>query len=131
MPKVLLIEDDQTMLSLLSTLLQLEGFQVTKVVDDTIVDIYQRIQNEQPDAVLLDVNLRNVNGLDLLKEVRANPAMNHIRFLMSSGIDYKEQCLNNGADGFILKPYMPDELITLIRNNQTQSPVNRLETPKT
>ncbi len=113
MPKVMLIEDDPTMLSLLNTLMELEGFTATKLrkADDYLAEI----QAENPDLILLDVNLSDADGIDLLDQMRATEALKDIRVIMSSGMDYRDVCLEKGADGFILKPYMPDELIALTK----------------
>jgi DNA-binding response OmpR family regulator len=114
MSKVMLIEDDRTMLSLLGTLLQIEGFQVVMAADQKMNEIFTQLSQEQPDIALLDVNLRQGSGLDLLQHIRQDETLNHVRILMSSGIDYRDQCLEKGADSFILKPYMPEDLINLI-----------------
>ena len=114
--KVMLVEDDETMLSLLQTLLQFEGYQVTVSGHArTLEDIVERIRQEKPSVILLDVNLRYLNGFDLLRDIRADNELNSIRVLMSSGMDYHVECMEAGADGFLLKPYMPDELIQMIR----------------
>jgi DNA-binding response OmpR family regulator len=117
MHKVMLIEDDRTMLSLLSTLLGMEGFQVVTAGDESVEIIHQALKTEQPATVLLDVNLRHLNGLDVLRDIRQDPEMDFVRVIMSSGIDYREQCIEAGAQDFILKPYMPDDLIKKIRRS--------------
>ena len=114
--KVLLIEDDKTMLTLLGTLLQMEGFEVLKLErDDELDSIVDAMQQKKPDVVLLDVNLRQLNGFDLLKSMRQNTELQHTRVIMSSGIDFSERCKREGANDFILKPYMPEDLIEKIR----------------
>ena len=116
MPKVMLIEDDKTMLSLLGTLLKMEGFQVASLANEkNIDDLITTFRREKPDAAMIDVHLTGVNGIDLLLRMRQEPDLNSIRVLMSSGLDKSEECKQAGADDFILKPYMPDELIKRIR----------------
>jgi DNA-binding response OmpR family regulator len=110
----MLIEDDRTMLSLLKTLLTMEGFWVVLAEDGLVDNLLISIMNEQPDIILLDVNLRQGSGIDLLSAIRANPALDNVRVIMSSGMDFKDECLQKGAQGFILKPYMPDDLIKVI-----------------
>jgi len=116
MHKIMLVEDDRTMLSLLSTLLQMEGFVVIPAKEDSIESVMASINQEKPSLVLLDVNLHQFNGLDLLHGIREEPDLKGIRVVMSSGMDYTTECLQEGADNFILKPYMPDDLIQMIRN---------------
>lgn len=117
----MLIEDDQTMMTLLETLLSLEGFWVVSSGNELFTNLLPKIMEESPDIILLDVNLNRGSGVDLLGAIRSNSTLNHIRVIMSSGIDYQEECLKKGAQGFILKPYMPDELITMINQNETKN----------
>ncbi len=113
--KVLLIEDDGNMLCLLQTLLEFEGFQVIQYNDGTIEGILTAMQLEMPSLALIDVNLPHVNGLNLLKRIRQDSSLKGMHVLMSSGMDYSSECLQEGADDFILKPYMPDDLIRTIQ----------------
>ena len=115
MHKVMVIEDDRTMLSLVKTLLGMEGFDVVIAGDDSVEVVHQALKDEKPAAALLDVNLRHMNGLDVLQQIRQDPELEGVNVIMSSGIDYSEQCLAAGAQDFILKPYMPDDLIKKIR----------------
>jgi DNA-binding response OmpR family regulator len=115
MIKVMLIEDDQTMVSLLTTLLDLEGFNVTAPVNNHNNHYLQAILEERPQVALVDVNLRTSNGLDLVREIRQEPEVNEMKILMSSGSNLEDECIEAGADGFILKPFMPDELVGMIR----------------
>ncbi len=117
MPKVMLIEDDQTLVGLLKTLLEIEGFSIV-VPDLPDVDrVPQLMHREQPDVVLMDVHMRGTNGLDLLRSIRKNSGPIRTRIIMTSGIDLGDQCLSAGADGFMLKPYIPDDLVKMIRDN--------------
>ena len=120
MLKVMLIEDDRTMLSLLSTLLEMEGFEVKTPVDDQMDSLLNAFHLEEPNIALVDVNLRMGSGLDLLRKIRKDPDIKGTRILMSSGLNVKHECMKAGADGFILKPYMPDDLIKLIHKTIKQ-----------
>jgi DNA-binding response OmpR family regulator len=113
--RIIIIEDDKTMLSLLRTLLQMEGFDVVSVEADSLDGMFSTVLTEQPDLALIDVHLHDINGFDLLARIRQNENLNKMRVIMSSGMDFRTECLNKGADEFILKPYMPDDLISLIR----------------
>ncbi len=111
--KVLLAEDDITMVSLLTTLLKMEGFNVVALQADADVPAAVRIEN--PDILLLDVHLLQQSGLDILDAIRNSEDMSRTRVVMSSGSNVREECMNRGANGFLLKPYMPDELITILK----------------
>lgn len=112
-PKILLAEDDITMISLLKTLLKMEGFEVITLQPDA--DVPAAVRNENPDVILLDVHLGPQNGLDILDGICNSQDTNATRVVMSSGSNVKEECMRRGAYGFLLKPYMPDELITLLK----------------
>ncbi len=114
MPKIMLVEDDATMLSLLQTLLQMEGYQVVKIKDESLDGILSTFRQEEPDLALIDVHLRELNGFDVLRRIRKDTALANTRVVMSSGMECRTECLNYGADDFILKPYMPDDLIDVI-----------------
>jgi len=116
MPKVMLIEDDRTMLSLLTILLQMENFEVCSPTDDRLEDLLEAIRQQQPDLTLLDVNLRLGSGIELLGQMRNDPELKGARVIMTSGLNLKHECLQAGANNFLLKPYMPDELIKLVKN---------------
>ena len=112
----MLIDDDPTILSLLEALLELEGFQVIQLNGEGGQDeVMGQIDFEKPDLVLLDVHLHHMNGLDLLHLIREDEGLDSIRVLMSSGMELGSECAQKGADGFILKPYMPDELVKKIQ----------------
>lgn len=112
MQKILLLEDNATMKSLLKTLLELEGFQVLFPSLLTEPSIFDAIKTDQPDILLVDVLLDGINGLELVKKM---PAERRYRILMTSGMDVENECSRVGADGFLLKPYDPAELIRWIR----------------
>lgn len=115
MPKILLAEDDLTMVSLLKTLLKMEGFTVVALGADD--DIAKAVRREQPDVLLMDVHLFGHNGLDVLDQIRASSDISHISVVMSSGSNVREECLQRGANGFLMKPYMPDDLISLLKRS--------------
>jgi DNA-binding response OmpR family regulator len=112
--KVLLAEDDLTMVSLLTTLLKMEGFNVVALHADA--DVPAAVRSENPDILLMDVHLSHQSGLDILQTIRQSKDMSQTRVIMSSGSNVKEECINLGANGFLLKPYMPDELITILKH---------------
>lgn len=114
MNKVMLIEDDATMISLLRTLLEIEGFDVIQYNPEE--NILTPIVREKPDVIILDVHLKNVSGLELLRSIRTTAEIRDIRVIMSSGKDMRADCMLEGADDFLLKPFMPDDLIQRIRS---------------
>jgi DNA-binding response OmpR family regulator len=117
---IILIEDDQIMLSLLTTLLGLETYHVIALRHPTTDNILEIIENHIPVAIILDVHLEDQNGIDLLNSFQAKAKEFNISVMMTSGEDLRRECLEAGADGFLLKPYMPADLITWL-NNRSQA----------
>ncbi len=113
---VYIIEDDLTMVGLLKTLLNMEGFDVTTLPPKGQLPVLESLFQVNPDVVLLDVNLRDMDGIEILQQIKADQRLQSIKIIMSSGSDYKDRCLILGADNFLLKPYMPDDLIKMIRD---------------
>ncbi len=114
--RIFLIEDDQTMINLLELLLRLENFDTSKIEKEETQRIIQQIREIEPDLILMDVYLSNLSGLDILKEIREQPDLAAIKIIITSGSDMKDYCYSLGANDFILKPYMPDELIKMIHS---------------
>jgi DNA-binding response OmpR family regulator len=114
MQKVMLAEDDATMLSLLSTLLKMEGFETTTL--STQEDVLNAVRRDQPDVILLDVNLAQGNGIDFLRQIRQADDLRDTVVIMSSGMPLEAESMKAGANAFLLKPYMPDTLINTIKN---------------
>ena len=112
--QVLLIEDDPTMLNLLSILMEIEGYLILRLEDDSEESIIDTLVRIKPDLVLMDVNLRKANGLEVLQRIRQRDDLTDIHILMSSGMDYRIECNQAGADYFLQKPYMPDELVEVV-----------------
>lgn len=115
MNKVMLVDDDLTMRSLLKTLLELEGYQVIVKGDIDENILIEALRKEKPNVLILDVFLHRTNGMNLLHKIRQETDLHNTTVLMTSGMDLKDQCLENGANGFLLKPYMPDELTDWLR----------------
>jgi CheY-like chemotaxis protein len=113
MPKLLLAEDDPTMVSLLSTLLKMEGIEVVAL--DANADVPAAVKKEKPDFVLMDVHIGKQNGLDILQAIRRDTENAGIQIVMASGYNVEDQCLKRGANYFLLKPFMPDDLLKLFK----------------
>jgi len=114
MTKIMLVEDDHTMRSLLKTLLEMEGYEV--VFGPGSADaLLEDLHNQKPDLLVMDVHLAGgINGIDLLDSIRKDDELKHTRVVMTSGMNYAEKALAAGADGFLQKPYMVDDLLQLL-----------------
>lgn len=114
--KILIIDDDKTMSHLLTTLLRIEKYEVSGQVDIQYDLIIQQVLNLQPDIIIMDIHLHGINGLEIVKSLKDNKATSEAKIIVSSGDNQVEQARKAGADIFFLKPYMPADLLTCIRN---------------
>jgi len=114
MAKILLAEDDSTMVSLIKTLLNMEGFDVLALDVDS--DVPAVVQRELPHALFMDVHLGTQSGMEILEAIRRNKELQDVRIVMTSGLNVKDECIRRGANAFLLKPFMPDDLIQALKH---------------
>jgi DNA-binding response OmpR family regulator len=115
MAKVLIVDDDHTMVSLLATLLELDGFEAVPTTQAS--DLEQNLRKDQPDLLIMDVFMASGDGIELLRKVRSTSEFSNLPVIMTSGMDVEDQCIEAGANGFMLKPYSPSDLLDMIREN--------------
>ncbi|MGC9357897.1 MAG: response regulator [Anaerolineae bacterium] len=113
MAKILVADDDKTMLGLLTTLLELEGEEAISVNKPD--EILPAARREKPDLILMDVYLAGENACRVLQTLKSDTQTKDIPVLMTSGMEMRDQCIRDGAEDFILKPFRPVELIERIR----------------
>lgn len=107
--RLLLIEDDPTLLATLKRALERKGFGVATCGDGGLA--LQRWQQLQPDVVLLDLSLPGLDGLDVLAQARAAGLDTPVLILTARGtVGDRVLGLNAGADDYLAKPFDLDEL---------------------
>lgn len=109
----MIVDDDRSMVRLLQTLLTLDGFLV--VHESRAAEIINAIRTEKPDVVMMDKNLAGADGLEFLKQIRADADLNQLPVVIASGEDVGYRCRELGANEFILKPYAPDDLTKILK----------------
>ena len=113
MSTVLIVDDDQGMIRLLQMLFELEGFQVVTV--SSFEDVLPTCREVLPDVILMDLRLRGQETLPLLRQIRREDGLANIPVVMTSGMDCRHRCLEAGADLFLLKPFLPSEVVGAVR----------------
>jgi CheY-like chemotaxis protein len=111
---ILLIEDNATLQSLLVSLLRLEGYEVETCPLGNEQSIIESIRQFNPSVILMDVHLPQADGLNITRQLRADRGNGNIRIILSSGMSLEEECFEAGSDRFLMKPYMPDELMEML-----------------
>ncbi len=108
--KVMIIDDDSAMTKLLKTLLELDstGFEVTIVARG--LQAVEKAQANPPHVFMVDYNLADSDGLEVVHNLRSHPRFANTPIIMSSGLDVEKEALENGVDMFLLKPFEPGDL---------------------
>jgi len=118
--KVLVIDDDPMTCNLVETILQMENYQTTSVNAVDNKGIIPILESENPDILLLDFHLGTQETLEYLVNIRADETWQNLPILMTSAIDRSQECIEAGANDFILKPFNWQEMtqrINKIRDN--------------
>ena len=113
MVALLLVEDDLPIRDSLERALVTRGHVVLAAADG--LDGLRRAIDDRPDIVILDLGLPDIDGLDLLRMLRA---VSQVPVIVSSARDADEEivrCLDAGADDYLVKPYSADELDARVR----------------
>lgn len=114
--RVLLAEDDEAMVKLVGGLLRLDGFDVAVAADGR--EALELAPRETPGLVMLDVGLPNVDGFEVLRELRRMPGYDRLPIVMLSGARESRAVargLELGADDYVVKPFSPVELRSRVR----------------
>jgi two-component system, OmpR family, response regulator QseB len=113
MTKILIIEDDFMIAESTQTLLKYQGFEVEWVNNG--IDGLKLLQQSEFDAVLLDLGLPLMDGMQVLKQIRQiQPSLPVLIISARDQLQQRVDGLNQGADDYLIKPYEFDELIARI-----------------
>jgi CheY-like chemotaxis protein len=123
--KILIIEDDPFTLSLLEEGLKMENFQTdTATCGEEALEKIEEIKKgnrEKPDLILLDILLPDINGVEILKEIRKNPETKDIKvfaFTNFSDSELNQKLIQEGVDKILLKADVSlDQLSEIIRES--------------
>ena len=116
MATILAVDDSASMRQMVSFTLKAAGFTVTEAVDG--VDALNKAKTGKFDLVLTDVNMPKMDGISLIRELRALSPYKFTPILMlttESGADKKSEGKSAGATGWIVKPFNPDQLLATIK----------------
>lgn len=112
MDKILIVDDDQVFCGLLKTVLEFEGYEA--IIEPNPEAVAPKAREIQPTLILMDVHSEKRDTLGIVRELKADVTLKDIPVVMTSGMDRSLECERAGADAFILKPFRPDELVTLV-----------------
>lgn len=117
MAKILVIDDNPSIVKLLARSLTLEGYDVVSANDGE--DALNKFAKEKPDLVLLDLMLPGLNGFQICRIIREKYICNHVPILFLSArysTEDKVKGLEVGADDYVTKPFDNAELMARVRS---------------
>ena len=115
--KILICDDEPTILDVLKTILLAEGYKVITASNGK--DAIELFKKDSPDLILLDVAMPGMSGFEVLEKLKGYFGENYtpVIFLTASiKIDHKIKALHSGAVDYLIKPVASDELMARIRN---------------
>ena len=123
MARILVVDDEPSILELIRVNLEREGYEARTVADGRAA--LAEVEFRRPDLVLLDVMLPGLDGLSVCRTLHQNPATRDIPIIMLSArgeeLD-KVLGLEMGADDYITKPFSPRELLARIKARLRRKP---------
>ena len=114
MPRILIVDDAPPILMLLSRLLAGEGYAVGEAKNGA--EAVKLLQTESFDLMISDINMRPVNGVELLQKTRKSyPEMGVIMLTAYESMFTADQATENGAFAYIVKPFKSAKLLETVR----------------
>ncbi|RRN72271.1 DNA-binding response regulator [Peribacillus simplex] len=112
MKKILVVEDEIAISMVLKAYLEREGFNVVQVYDG--LKAIPVFEETEPDLILLDVMLPGKEGWDILKEIREENTCPVIMLTALTDVDYRLSGFKSGADDYISKPFVAEEVVARV-----------------
>lgn len=114
--KILIVEDDESLLKLECVLMSSAGYLVYAAVSGA--DALKDIEEELPDLILLDIMIPEMNGYEVCRQLKSNARTQHIPIVFVSGRSSKDDIakgLQAGGDQYITKPFKSGALMSTIQ----------------
>lgn len=112
---ILIVDDDKFILNIFCRILQKQGYNVDVV--ETGQETLEKMNEKKYDLVLIDVNLPDVNGIDLVSKINSiNPGIIKIILTGFPSIEDATNSMDQGVAAYLVKPVKSEELIALIAN---------------
>ncbi len=121
--RILVVEDEETIAEIIATKLRTEKYEVD-ISFDGEDGLYNALSNIY-DLIILDIMLPNINGLEILKEIKEKGINAKVILLTAKAeLDDKLKCFDMGANDYVTKPFHMEELIARV-NNQLRNTENK------
>lgn len=117
MTTILTVDDTASMRQMISFTLNDAGYEVAEATDG--VEALEVAKKSKFDAIIADINMPNMDGISLVKELRSIPEYKFTPILMlttESQDSKRKEGKDAGATGWIVKPFNPEQLLNVIKN---------------
>lgn len=113
--KIIVCDDDAGILDVVEMVLEMEGYDVSKVIDST--SLLNIVSSVKPDLIILDLWMPVLSGYDITKMLRSDNRFNNIPILiLSASRNEREKALKTGANHFMAKPFDIEEMVKSVNN---------------
>jgi CheY-like chemotaxis protein len=103
--RILFADDDMELLALYESMASRRGYEVIECING--LEALRAAASHEPDVIVLDVRMPELDGRDVIAKLKADPATRGIPILVVTGVvayDVREVCIRHGADDYLLKP---------------------------
>jgi two-component system, chemotaxis family, chemotaxis protein CheY len=114
--RILSVDDSASIRQLVVFTLEKEGYEVVSAVDGQ--DALSKVKAAIVDMVITDLNMPNMDGIELIQALRSEPGFKFTPIVMlttESAMNKKDAGKQAGATGWIVKPFKPEQLITVVK----------------
>ncbi|MBF0502526.1 MAG: response regulator [Candidatus Riflebacteria bacterium] len=113
--KILIVDDEEPIILLLKTILGVYGYDSCESLSPSAT--FSMVEAEKPDLVILDIAMPELDGYEVCRRLKQNEKMRHVPIVMITALALEQDrkiAMEAGADGFILKPFDPRDVIAEI-----------------
>lgn len=113
---ILIVDDAASMRGLVAMTLRTNGYEVTEAADG--LDAIEKLKGKKVNLIVSDVNMPRMNGIELVKTLKKNPAYKFVPIVMlttESEEQKKKEGQQAGAKAWIVKPFKPDVLLQVVK----------------
>lgn len=112
---IMVVDDDPDAVTILKAVLEAKGYEVISALSGE--ELFSRLEEKKPDLILLDIMMPKIDGLEVLKRLRASPPTSVIPvILLTAKVQYQDVLggYKQGADYYLTKPFTSTQLLNAI-----------------
>lgn len=115
--KIMVVEDDAFVMDIYKLKLEQEGYKVMLAIDG--IEATEKLQNERPDLILLDILMPKMSGLEVLEKIKKDDSLKNIPVILLTNLSQKAEItkgLELGANDYLIKSHFtPSEVLSKIK----------------